>query len=52
VLTATPRIGNVYSKKGGALELIEKASTVTRENGDLVAELKTVIVVRNPEAAK
>jgi hypothetical protein len=52
VLTATPRIGNVYSKKGGALEFIEKASTVTRENGDLVAELKTVIVVRNPEAAK
>jgi N-terminal half of MaoC dehydratase len=52
VLTATPRIANVYSKKGGALEFIEKASTVTRENGDLVAELKTVIVVRNPEAAK
>jgi hypothetical protein len=52
VLTATPRIGNVYSKKGGTLEFIEKASTVTRENGDLVAELKTVIVVRNPEAAK
>jgi hypothetical protein len=52
VLTAKPRIGNVYSKKGGTLEFIEKASTVTRENGDLVAELKTVIVVRNPEAAK
>ena len=51
VLTATPRIGNVYSKKGGALEFIEKASTVTRENGDLVAELKTVIVVRNPAGA-
>ena len=51
VLTATPRIGNVYSKKGGALDFIEKASTVTRENGDLVAELKTVIVVRNPAGA-
>jgi len=51
VLTATPRIVNVYSKKGGALEFIEKESAVTRENGDLVAELKTVIVVRNPEPA-
>ncbi|WP_319445507.1 MULTISPECIES: MaoC family dehydratase N-terminal domain-containing protein [unclassified Mycobacterium] len=49
VLTVAPRIGNVYSKKGGALDFIEKASAVTRENGDLVAELKTVIVVRNPE---
>ena len=48
VLTATPRIGNVYSKKGGALEFIEKASTVTREDGALVAELTSVIVVRNP----
>jgi acyl dehydratase len=52
VLTVTPRIGNVYSKKGGALDFIEKSSTVTRENGDLVAELTTVIVVRNPGAAK
>ncbi|MDT5079257.1 MAG: hypothetical protein QOJ80_3894, partial [Mycobacterium sp.] len=52
VLTVTPRIGNVYSKKGGALDFIEKSSTVTRENGDLVAELKTVIVVRNLEPAK
>ncbi|MFD0364052.1 MaoC family dehydratase N-terminal domain-containing protein [Nocardia sp. GCM10030253] len=50
VLTATPTIGDVYSKKGGALEFIEKTSKVTRADGDLVAELKTVIVVRNPEA--
>lgn len=49
VLTATPTIGNVYSKKGGALEFIEKTSTVTRADGTLIAELKSVIVVRNPE---
>ncbi|MGB9222319.1 MaoC family dehydratase N-terminal domain-containing protein [Mycobacterium sp.] len=49
VLTATPRIANVYSKKGGALEFIEKTSMVTQENGELVAELNSVIVVRNPE---
>lgn len=52
VLTSTPTIGNVYSKKGGALEFIEKTSTVTRANGDLVAELKSVIVVRNPVEAQ
>ncbi|MFE3255068.1 MaoC family dehydratase N-terminal domain-containing protein [Nocardia sp. NPDC059091] len=52
VLTSTPTIGNVYSKKGGTLEFIEKTSTVTRANGELVAELKTVIVVRNPEVGK
>lgn len=52
VLTATPTIGSVYSKKGGALDFIEKTSTVTRADGELVAELKSVIVVRNPEAAK
>ncbi|MFD6157540.1 MaoC family dehydratase N-terminal domain-containing protein [Nocardia sp. NPDC060256] len=52
VLTATPTIGNVYSKKGGALDFIEKTSTVTRADGTLIAELKSVIVVRNPEVAK
>ncbi len=52
VLTSTPTIGNVYSKKDGALEFIEKTSAVTRANGDLVAELKSVIVVRNPGAGK
>ncbi len=52
VLTASPRIGNVYSKKGGLLEFIEKTTTVTRANGDPVAELTTVIVVSNPEPAK
>jgi hypothetical protein len=52
VLTATPRITDIYSKKGGALEFIVKETTVTRANGSLVADLKTVIVVRNPGAGK
>ncbi|WP_405492507.1 MaoC family dehydratase N-terminal domain-containing protein [Nocardia sp. NBC_00511] len=52
VLTAAPTISDVYSKKGGALQFIEKSSLVTRADGDLVAELKTVIVVRNPEGGK
>ncbi|MFJ4657002.1 MaoC family dehydratase N-terminal domain-containing protein [Nocardia sp. NPDC088792] len=51
-LTSTPTIGNVYSKKGGALEFIEKTSTITRADGELIAELKSVIVVRNPEVGQ
>ena len=47
VLTATPKITDVYSKKGGALDFIVKDTAVTNAAGDLVAELKTVIVVRN-----
>ncbi len=52
VLTATPKITDVYSKKGGALDFIVKDTAVTRSDGTLVAELKTVIVVRNPGAGK
>lgn len=48
VLTATPRITDVYSKRGGALEFVVKESTVTRADGSLVAEATSVIVVQNP----
>jgi acyl dehydratase len=51
-LTATPRIVDVYSKKGGALEFIVKNTAVTRGDGSAVADLETVIVVRNPGATK
>lgn len=52
VLTSTPRITNVYSKKGGALDFIEKTSVVTRDSGEVVAELNSVIVVQNPEQSR
>jgi acyl dehydratase len=51
-LTATPRIVDVYSKKGGALEFIVKNTAITRADGSAVADLETVIVVRNPGAVK
>jgi acyl dehydratase len=51
-LTATPRIVDVYSKKGGVLEFIVKNTAVTRADGSAVADLETVIVVRNPGAAQ
>lgn len=52
VLTATPKITDAYSKKGGALDFIVKDTAVTRSDGTLVAELKSVIVVRNPGVGK
>jgi len=48
-LIARPRISDVYSKKGGALEFIVKETAVSRSDGSPVADLTTVIVVRNPE---
>jgi acyl dehydratase len=51
-LTATPRIVDVYSKRGGALEFIVKNTAVTRADGSAVADLETVIVVRNPGVTK
>jgi len=52
VLTATPRITDVYNKKGGALEFLVKETAITRADGSAVADLKSIIVVRNPGAGK
>ena len=52
VLTSTPRIADVYSKKRGALDFIVKESTITRADGSLVADSTGVIVVQNPAAAQ
>lgn len=49
-LTASSRITDVYSKKGGALEFIVKETTVTRPDGGTVAELVSTMIVRNPES--
>jgi hypothetical protein len=47
-LTVRPRIVDVYTKKGGALEFLVKESAVTRANGSAVADLTSVIIVRAP----
>lgn len=47
-LTLTPRIVDLVSKKGGAMELLTKRTTVTNVSGDVVARLGSVLVVRNP----
>ena len=47
-LVAHPRITDVYTKKAGALEFIAKDTAVTRMDGAPIADLRSVIVVRNP----
>lgn len=47
ILTFSSRIADIYQKKGGALEFIVKETTVKTPAGAPVAELRTVIVVRN-----
>lgn len=49
-LTAHHTIADVYSKKGGALEFIVRDTTVTADDGRAIADLRDVIVVRDPKA--
>lgn len=48
-LIARPKIVDVYTKKGGGLEFVVKATTVVRPDGEVVADLKSILVVRHPE---
>jgi acyl dehydratase len=50
-LSYRSRIADVYAKKGGALEFIVKDTRVENQRGELVTELRAVIVVRNPAGA-
>lgn len=43
------RIVDVYTRKGGALEFVVKQTDVMRD-GQLLAEIRFVIVLRHPEA--
>jgi acyl dehydratase len=51
-ITATPRISDIYSKKGGALEFAVKDTELTRDDGEVVATMTSTLVIRNPGAAK
>lgn len=46
-ITVQSRIDDVYSKKNGALEFVVKSSRAVNQNNELVAEMRSVIVVRN-----
>ncbi len=52
VLTAMPKIVDIYSKKGGALEFVVKDTAVVRADGSTVADLTSILVVRNPEVTR
>ncbi|GAA0688343.1 MaoC family dehydratase N-terminal domain-containing protein [Marinobacterium maritimum] len=41
------KIVDIYDKKGGALEFVVRETCVTNADGELVAELRNSLVVRN-----
>jgi len=50
-VTVDSTIDDIHDKKNGALEFIVKSSRAVNQRGELVAEMRTVIVVRNGAAA-
>ncbi|KAF0807919.1 acyl dehydratase [Alcanivorax sp. S71-1-4] len=46
-LTFSPKVADIYAKKGGALEFVVRETRVTNQRGEQVAELRCVTVVRN-----
>ena len=52
VVTVDARIADIYDKKNGALAFIVKESRAVNQRDELVAELRTVIVVRQDTQAR
>ena len=51
-LTFRPRIADIYVKKQGALQFVEKQTTVLDAAGAEVAQLRSVLVVRSAQVAQ
>jgi acyl dehydratase len=51
-LSTSGRVVDMYDKKGGLLEFLVRETTVTNQDGALVAELRSTTVVQNRPAAK
>jgi len=47
VLRFDSHIADIYDKKGGALEFVVRATRVTNQHGEHVADLRSVLVHRN-----
>ncbi len=47
MVTVCSTVSDIYDKKNGALEFVVKTSRATNQQGELVAELRTVIVCRH-----
>lgn len=50
-LSFEPTVADIYHKKGGALEFVVRETRVEMEGGVHVADLRSVIVVRNGKVA-
>jgi acyl dehydratase len=46
-ITVRSSVSEIYDKKGGALEFVTRSSRVTNQDNELVAELRSVLVVRH-----
>jgi len=46
-LTFSQRIADIYDKKNGALEFVVRQTRVANQQGELVAELRCVTVIRH-----
>jgi len=47
-MTIRSRIDDIYERKNGAMEFIVKSTRITNDRDVLVAEARSLIVVRNP----
>jgi len=47
-MTIRSRIDDIYERKNGALEFIVKSTRITNDSDVLVAEARSLIVIRNP----
>ena len=47
VITVQTTVDDIYDKKGGALEFVARTSRATNQQGELVAEMYSVLVCRN-----
>ena len=47
VLSFEQRIADIYDKKGGALEFVERITRVSNQRGEHVADLRAVTVLHN-----
>jgi len=50
-LTTTGRVVDVYEKRGGLLEFVVRQIDVTNQDGALVAQMRSTLVVQNLAAA-
>jgi hypothetical protein len=51
-VTLAPKIVDVFSKRGGALQFIVRETAVRDADGNPIADLRDTIVVRDPGAGK